>query len=144
MKDLQVRKRSTLALSLLRVQRAQILDDVAEMFCKRMLKIQYQGQEAFDLAQKAARERVTRLIEALRDVTNAYEKEGTVAERMEAIDSVYGGASAQILSDCEAQLALLANTSFPGSRARLCLDAGRVCFAFSRPSPSVPLTKTRR
>ena len=113
MKDLQVRKRSTLALSLLRVQRAQILDDVAEMFCKRMLKIQQQGQEAFDLAQKAARERVTRLIEALRDVTNAYQKEGSVAERMEAIDAVYGSSSSHILSECEAQLALLANTSFP-------------------------------
>jgi hypothetical protein len=61
-KDLQVRKRYTLALSLLRVQRAQILDDVAEMFCKRMLKIQHQGQEAFDLAQQAASARVTRLI----------------------------------------------------------------------------------
>lgn len=113
MKDLQGRKRSTLALSLLRVQRAQILDDVAEMFCKRMLKIQHQGQEAFDLAQKAAHERITRLIEALRDVTSAYEKEGTVAERMDAVNRVYGGASAQILNDCEAQLALLANTSFP-------------------------------
>ncbi len=113
MKDLQVRKRSTLALSLLRVQRSQILDDVAEMFCKRMLKIQHQGQEAFDLAQKAASARVTHLIEALRDVTSAYEKEGTVDERMKAIDAVYGGASAQILNDCETQLALLANTSFP-------------------------------
>lgn len=113
MKHLQVRKRSTLALSLLRVQRAQILDDIAEMFCKRMLKIQHQGQEAFDLAQKAASARVTRLIEALRDVTSAYEKEGTVDERMKAIDVVYGGASAQILNDCETQLALLAHTSLP-------------------------------
>jgi hypothetical protein len=81
MKDLQVRKRATLALSLLRVQRAQILDDVAEMFCKRLLKIQHQGQEAFELAQKAANARVTRLIETLRDVTRAYEKEGTMTER---------------------------------------------------------------
>jgi hypothetical protein len=113
MKDLQVRKRYTLALSVLRVQRAQVLDDVAEMFCKRLLKIQHQGQEAFDLSQKAARERVTRLIEALRDVTHAYEGEGTVAERMEAIDAVYGGNSEKILTDCEAQLALMANTYFP-------------------------------
>lgn len=66
-----------------------------------------------ELAQKAARERVTRLIETLRDVTRAYEKEGTMTERMEAIDAVYGGSSSQILTDCEAQLALLANTSFP-------------------------------
>ena len=113
MKDLQVRKRATLALSLLRVQRAQILDDVAEMFCKRLLKIQHQGQEAFDLAKIAANARVTRLIETLRDVTRAYEKEGTMTERMEAIDAVYGGTSEQVLTDCEAQLALLANTSLP-------------------------------
>jgi hypothetical protein len=113
MKDLQERKRLTLALSLLRVQRAQILDDVAEMFCKRMLKIQHQGQEAFEFAQRAARERVTRLVETLRDVTRAYEQEGTSAERLEAIDKVYDGNSTSILSDCEAQLALLANTSFP-------------------------------
>lgn len=113
MRDIQVRKRWTLALSLLHVQRAQALDDVAEMFCKRLLKIQHQGQEAFDLAQKAARERLTRLIEALRDVTQAYKKDGTIDERMEAIDAVYGGNSAKILADCEAQLALMANTYFP-------------------------------
>lgn len=113
MKDLQVRKRAALALSLVRVQRAQVLDDVAEMCCKRLLKIQHQGQEAFDLAQKAARERITRLVETLRDVTRAYEKEGTMTERMKAIDAVYHGDSAHILSDCEAQLALLANTSLP-------------------------------
>lgn len=113
MREIQVRKRSTLALSLLRVQRAQVLDDVAEMFCKRLLKIQHQGQEAFELSQKAARERLARLVEALRDVTQAYEKEGTINERMEAIDAVYGGNSAKILADCEAQLALMANTYFP-------------------------------
>lgn len=113
MREIQTRKRSTLVLSLLRVQRAQALDDVAEMFCKRLLKIQQQAQEAFDLSQKAARERVTRLIEALRDVTHAYEKEGSIEERMAAIDAVYGGHSATILTDCEAQLALLANTYFP-------------------------------
>lgn len=143
MKDLQVRKRSTLALSLLRVQRAQILDDVAEIFCKRMLKIQHQGQEAFDLAQKAAREHVTRLIEALRDVTNAYEKEGTVTERMEAIDSVYGGASAQILNDCEAQLALLANTSFPFLRTFVSRHRASL-FRFLSTVTLRSLTKTRR
>jgi hypothetical protein len=113
MRESQVRKRWTLALSLLRVQRAQALDDVAEMFCKRLLKIQHQGQEAFEISQKAARERLTRLVEALRDVTQAYEKEGTITERMEAIDAAYSGKSAKILADCEAQLALLANTYFP-------------------------------
>jgi hypothetical protein len=113
MKEIQVRKRWRLALSLLHVQRAQALDDVAEMFCKRLLKIQHQGQEAFEFSQKAARERLARLIEALRDVTQAYEKEGTINERMEAIDAAYSGNSAKILADCEAQLALMANTYFP-------------------------------
>jgi hypothetical protein len=60
---------------------------------------------------------VTRLIEALRDVTQAYEKEGTIVERMEAIDAVYGSSSSKILTDCEAQLALMANTYFPFLRA---------------------------
>jgi hypothetical protein len=83
------------------------------MFCKRLLKIQHQGQEAFELAQKAANARVTRLVETLRDVTRAYEKDGTMTERIEAIDAVYGGKSEQVLTDCEAQLALLANTSLP-------------------------------
>jgi len=113
MKDLQARKRYTLALSLLRVQRAQVLDDVAEMFSKRLLKIQQQGKEAFEASQQAAQERVTRLIQELRDVTEAYREEGTLTERMEAIDAVYDGKSAEILSDCEAQLALMTNTFFP-------------------------------
>jgi len=84
MKEIQARKRYTLALSVLHVQRAQVLDDVAEMFCKRLLKIQHLGRETFEAAQKAAQERLTRLIEVLRDVTHAYEREGTVAGRMEA------------------------------------------------------------
>jgi tetratricopeptide (TPR) repeat protein len=113
MRDIQVRKRWTLALSLLHVQRAQALDDVAEMFCKRLLKIQHQGQEAFELSQKAARERLARLVEALCDITQAYEKEGTIDERMEAIDAAYSGNSAKILADCEAQLALMTNTYVP-------------------------------
>ncbi len=89
-------------------------DDVAEMFCKRLLKIQHQRQEAFKLAQKATRERLTRLVEALRNVTQAYEKEGTISERMEAIDAVYGGNSAKILADCEAHYV----------RNRLCILQG--------------------
>ncbi len=113
MKEIQARKRYTLALSVLRVQRAQVLDDVAEMFCKRLLKIQHLGRETFEAAQKAAQERLTRLIEVLRDVTHAYEGEGTITERMGAIDAVYGGKSAQILTDCEAQLALMTSTYFP-------------------------------
>lgn len=113
MRDIQMRKRYTLALSLLRVQRAQALDDVAEMFTKRLLKVQQQGREAFEASQQAAQERMTRLIQALRDVTEAYREEGTLAERMEAIDAVYDGKSAEILSDCEAQLALITNTFFP-------------------------------
>jgi hypothetical protein len=123
MREIQVRKRWTLALSLLHVQRTQALDDVAEMFWKRLLKIQHQRQEAFELSQKAARERLARLVEALCDVTQAYEKEGTVDERMEAIDAAYSGNSAKILADCEAQLALMANTYFPF--LRVCVSRHR-------------------
>jgi hypothetical protein len=113
MKDMQVRKRHTLALSLVRVQRAQALDDVAEMFTKRLLKVQQQGREAFETYQLTMQERITRLIIALRDVTEAYREEGTLAQRMEAIDIAYGGKSAEILNDCETHLALITNTYFP-------------------------------
>jgi hypothetical protein len=113
MRDIQARKRYTLALSLLRVQRAQVLDDVAEMYTKRLLKVQQQGREAFETAKQAAEERVTRLIEALRDVTQAYSSEGTVEKRMEALDTTYGGRDAKILSDCEESLALRSSTYFP-------------------------------
>ena len=113
MKDLQARKRYTLALSVSHVQRSQVLDDVAEMFCKRLLKIQHLGRETFEAAQKAAQGRLTRLIEVLRDVTHAYEGEGTIAERMAAIETVYGGKSTQILTDCEESLALMTSTYFP-------------------------------
>jgi len=113
MKDMQVRKRHTLALSLVRVQRAQALDDVAEMFTKRLLKVQQQGREAFETYQLTMQERITRLVIALRDVTEAYREEGTLTQRMEAIDIAYGGKSAEILNDCETHLALITNTYFP-------------------------------
>src|SRR5438270_8591009 len=51
MKEIQARKRYTLTLSVLHVQCAQVLDDVAEMVCKRLLKIQHLGRETFEAAQ---------------------------------------------------------------------------------------------
>jgi TnpA family transposase len=113
MKDVQARKRYTLALSLVRVQRAQALDDVAQMFTKRMLRVHQQAKDTFDTYQQTMQERVNRLILALRNVTAAFRTEGSVPERMAAMTTAYGGKEVTILGECEAHLAVVTNTSLP-------------------------------
>jgi TnpA family transposase len=48
MKELEPNKRYTLAISLIATSAAQTLDDIAEMFIKRMMKIHHKGKEALE------------------------------------------------------------------------------------------------
>ncbi len=65
-------KRLTLAASLLRVQSARVLDDLAEMLIKRVAAIHQKGKVALADYQERNRQRTDDLVLTLRDLVIAY------------------------------------------------------------------------
>jgi predicted nuclease of restriction endonuclease-like (RecB) superfamily len=66
MKELETSNFYTLAAASVRTQAARTLDDIAEMFIKRMLKIHHQGEEALKQYRQEHSSRTDRLIGTLR------------------------------------------------------------------------------
>ncbi len=112
-KELEPNKRYTLALSLIATQAARTLDDIAEMFIKRMLKIHQKGKEALESYRQQQQARTDRLITTLRDVVVAYSTEGEKEQRFSAIETVIGENTEQIKEECEAHLAYSGNNYYP-------------------------------
>src|SRR6266699_1686975 len=126
MKDLEPRKRFTRASAFVQVQSAGALDDLAEMFIKRMLAIHQKGKDALELYRVKHQARTDALVLTLRDLVTACGKEGTSEERLAAMESVIGDRAAKILQDCEEHLAHVGNNYQPflwpfykGHRAQL-------------------------
>lgn len=113
MKELEPAKFYTLAAASVRIQTASTLDDLAEMFIKRMLKIHHQGQEVLQHYRHEHHTHTGRLISTLRDVVIAYRTEGEVSQRFAQIDAVVGDCSEQILTECEAHIAFSGNNYYP-------------------------------
>ncbi len=113
MKDLEPRKRFTRASAFVQVQSAGALDDLAEMFIKRMLAIHQKGRDALERYRVEHQARTDALVLTLRDLVTAYGKEGTSEERLAAMESVIGDRAAKILKDCEEHLAHVGNNYQP-------------------------------
>ncbi|HEY9832172.1 MAG TPA: DUF4158 domain-containing protein, partial [Stenomitos sp.] len=113
MKSLEPYKRYTLAASLLAEKKARTLDDLAEMFIKRMLKIHSLGKEALEQYRQEHLSRTDRLITTLRDLALAYKSDGEIPDRFAAMDEVIGEQCDQVLEECEAHLACAGNNYFP-------------------------------
>ncbi len=109
MKDLEPYKRLTLAAAFLLMQAAGALDDLAEMFIKRMLAIHQKGKDALEQYRANHQSRTDALVLTLRDLVVAYGKEGTTDERLAAMDSVIGGKESEVLQSCEEHLAHMGN-----------------------------------
>src|SRR5207244_11318342 len=105
MKDLEPHKRLTLAVAFVLVQSAGALDDLAEMFIKRMLAIHQKGKDALERYRVEHQARTDALMLTLRDLVTAYGKEGTSEERIAAMESVIGDRAAKILQDWAEHLA---------------------------------------
>jgi TnpA family transposase len=113
MKELELSKFYTLAAAAVRTQAASTLDDIAEMFIKRMLKIHHKGEEALKQYRLEHLTRTDRLIATLRDVVVAYQTEGEIPQRFAQIDGVIGDRSHELLSECEAHIAYSGNNYYP-------------------------------
>lgn len=105
MKDLEPYKRRTLAAAFVLVQSAGALDDLAEMFIKRMLAIHQKAKEALERYRADHQARTDALVGTLRDLVVAYKKEGTTDERMAEMDTIIGDKASEVLQSCEEHLA---------------------------------------
>lgn len=113
MKELDSKKRYTLASALLSVQYARTLDDITEMFIKRMQQLHHKAREALAQYRTESQQRTDELVTTLRDVVVAYQTDGEIEKRFTAIEMVIGNRSQEVLEHCEAHIAYVGNNYFP-------------------------------
>jgi hypothetical protein len=77
MLEMAQQKRYTLAATLIELQNARVLDDLAEMFIKRMMRTHRHGREALAMDRLKHQERTDGLIHRLHEVLLAWVQRGT-------------------------------------------------------------------
>lgn len=112
MQELEPAKRFTLMLCLLHVQQAAALDDLAELFVRRMGQIARDAQATLEREQAAAQERIDALVQTLKGVAHAYQQPGSGPRRLQDIGAALGS-PAQVIEACEAHEALSQNNAAP-------------------------------
>ncbi len=112
MAALAPQKRYALSAILIRFQRARALDNLGEMFIKRMMKIHHNGQEALNLHYLKHRETTDLLLSRFQDVLHAFHSVGSAEERLSATSKAIGPNVDRLSSDLQAQLALSGNNFY--------------------------------
>ncbi len=105
MRETQPQKRYAMAAALIRVEVARTLDDLGDLFIKRMTKIHRKGQEALTEYRERQQGRTDELIAILHGVVTAMQSQDATDARLVAMHGVVGDQAAQILEDCEAHTA---------------------------------------
>lgn len=115
MRNLSTPKRYTLAAALLHVQAAKVLDDLGDLFVKRMVAIHHKGKEALERYRRDHQSLTDSLIKTLQDTLLAYQTEGNDSQRLQAISGVLGRPERikQLLDRCEEHEAYAQNNYFP-------------------------------
>ena len=113
MKEFHEAKRCTFAAALLRQRYSQTLDDLAEMFIKRLQRMHHKAKDALEQYRRESQQRIDELISTFRDTLVAHRREGEVPERFAAVDEVIGERSQELVEQCEAHLAFSGNNYLP-------------------------------
>lgn len=112
MKQMERQKRYVLAISLLATQYARTLDDIGELFIKRVRQLHHKGEEALADYRRANQNKTDELVTTLRDLVIAYQSDGHLKQRFRAMEEVIGDEPETLLADCDAHLAYLGNNYF--------------------------------
>jgi TnpA family transposase len=113
MQEMAPAKRYTLAATLIELQNARVLDDLTEMFIKRLMRTHRHAREALALDRLKHQERTDGLIHTLHDVVLAWIREGSTEERLQAIGDALRPDSRALLEQCEAHQAQAGNNYYP-------------------------------
>ena len=106
MKELTEEKRFALAAALLFRQLAQAHDDGADMLIRQVQRIHHRAKELMKLRQASHLQQSAELVSTLRDVTIAYQQEGTAEQRLQNIGAFLGSDPTHLLERCEEYAAL--------------------------------------
>ncbi|MEL6138106.1 MAG: Tn3 family transposase, partial [Cyanobacteria bacterium J06628_6] len=113
MKELPDAKRQTLAVALLQRRYAQTLDDIADVFIKRMRRMHYKAKEALENYRIESQQRTDELISKLRQVAIAHSTDGEIADRFAAVGCVLGDDPQELIAQCDDHLAYAGNNYLP-------------------------------
>jgi len=113
MKELPDAKRYTLAVALLQRRYAQTLDDIAEVFVKRMRRMHYRAKEVLENYRVESQQRTDELVSKLRQMVIAHSTDGEVADRFTAVDCIIGDQAQELISQCDDHLAYSGNNYLP-------------------------------
>jgi len=106
-------KRVTLAVALIRVRTAQALDDLAEMFIRRMQKLHNKAKEALDEYRRQHQEQTDALVALLERIVTGWQASDRPKQRLQTIDALIGSDADTIRDRCEAHLAYAGNNYLP-------------------------------
>jgi hypothetical protein len=113
MMELSPDKRYGLAVIYIRGRYKSAMDDAAELFLKRMQKVENAALAMLNQHMIDNAERVDRLVLQLRDLLNAYQGGGTAEGTLDAIASSLMGDPDALLEECEAHLAFSGKDYIP-------------------------------
>jgi hypothetical protein len=113
MQALEPYKRMTLAVALLSTQSARALDDLGDMFVRRMQHIHNAAKLALDRYRAATVERTNTLVTTPHELLPAHEADGSIEERFSAMEAVIGSRGDELLEACEAHLVHAGSNYFP-------------------------------
>ena len=113
MKELPDAKRQTLAVALLQRRYAQTLDDIAEVFIKRMRRMHYKAKEALENYRVESQQRTDELVSKLRQVAICHSTDGEISDRFAAVGCVLGDDPQELIAQCDDHLAYAGNNYLP-------------------------------
>ena len=113
MKELPDAKRQTLAVALLQRRYAQTLDDIADVFIKRMRRMHYKAKEALENYRIESQQRTDELVSKLRQVAICHSTDGEIADRFAAVGCVLGDDPQELIAQCDDHLAYAGNNYLP-------------------------------
>ncbi|MXQ52528.1 Tn3 family transposase [Shimazuella alba] len=113
MKEMEPYKRYALAVALLYAQFAQTIDDIGEMYTKRVASSENKSEKSLQELKEKREKQIDTLIATLRDTVVAYQSEGSAEQRLKALEKMIGGNRGQrVLENCENYLAYTGNNYF--------------------------------
>jgi hypothetical protein len=113
MQRLAPAKRSTFTAALVHGQVAQTLDDLGEMFIKRLRSIHHKGDAALEDYRRRQQGRTDQLLGLLYDLVTTMQQEETPDVRLTAMQALVGEHPETILDDCLAYTAYAENNYVP-------------------------------
>jgi TnpA family transposase len=121
-------KRVALAVALIRVRTAQALDDLTDMFIRRMQKLQHQGNDALAEYRRQHQEQTDALIALLGQIVTGWQDSETPEQRLTMLDTRLGEDAEAIREQCEVHMGYAGNNYLPfllplfRNHRQLCMD----------------------